>query len=100
MLLLRVNPKICTWTHQVDHRLLLNRPLQYRDCEFRFIGVGSFGGNMVPDLHALNVARVIRRFAYALVVKYFDKVSRLCPTACDPRYTCNRTPASMGDWEA
>ena len=92
------SPKDYTWTYQVDHRLLLNRPLQQRDCELRFFGVGSFCGNMIPNLHALNIARVIKRPAYALLVQYFDKESRLNPTACDPRCTYNRTSTSTGDW--
>lgn len=82
--------------YQVYHRLLLNDPLQRRDCELWFIGIGSFGRNMVPNLHAINIAQVIQRFAYALTARYFDKECRLRSTVCVPRCTCNRVSTSMG----
>jgi len=43
------------WAHQVDHRLLLNGPVQRRDRELGFVGVGPLGGNLGPNLRAGSI---------------------------------------------
>ena len=41
--------------YQVDHRLFLNSPVQYRDCELGFVSVRSLGGNLGPNLRAESI---------------------------------------------
>jgi hypothetical protein len=80
-------------THQVHHRLLLDSPLQCRNRKFGFVGVGPLGGNLGPNLctrYQHSTASRIVRVKYAQAVRCSGKGRRLCSTACDLRYTCDR----------
>lgn len=55
LLIIENNVQTC----QVDHRLLLNRPMQHRNREFRMFVVCPLGGNLRPNLGVVNIARAV-----------------------------------------